>query len=301
MTRDSSHAVSEISFISFSFPAGKANGPSPQNHHTFAQCSPQFLRNSPPIESWRTLMQRRAIRNLFRRKKPGNAGTSRPSSAASRPSPSVTKSDRLARRQMHNVQPESNSRQASASTRSQQACLIRRDRKLSFVLPPSAFASSRAALSIGRSTPRAPAAAIAFRHVRQRRPQLPLRHHREPVQIQDLIRKSLKPWHSRLPPNPRRAPDCCFSTPPKAPKSTRLARPRTLSLFFSSAAAVVVAGKLFSGISTINVYPPPAAAFVAVKNPSHSVSPRLHSRERANPPTPADFCQFAKIFTRERL
>ena len=60
--------------------------------------------------------------------------------------------------------------------------------------------------------------------------------------------------------------------PPQNATSTA-SWPAAAACFSASAAAVTVAGMLFSGMSTIVVTPPAAAAAVAVANPSHSVRP----------------------------
>ena len=60
--------------------------------------------------------------------------------------------------------------------------------------------------------------------------------------------------------------------PPQKPTSTQTA-PRAAARFASSAATEVVGGMLLSGMSTMVVTPPAAAARVAVANPSHSVRP----------------------------
>ena len=62
------------------------------------------------------------------------------------------------------------------------------------------------------------------------------------------------------------------TTPPQNPTSTNACRPAA-SRFTSSAATVVVGGSEFSGMSTIVVTPPAAAARVAVSNPSQCVRP----------------------------
>ena len=62
--------------------------------------------------------------------------------------------------------------------------------------------------------------------------------------------------------------------PPHTPKSTRQT-PSAAATFASRAATVVVTGSEFSGMSTIVVVPPAAAAFPAVSNPSQSARPWL--------------------------
>jgi hypothetical protein len=62
------------------------------------------------------------------------------------------------------------------------------------------------------------------------------------------------------------------TTPPQNPQSTCNFLSATAS-FFWNAATVVVAGIEFSGMSTIVVTPPAAAARVALSNPSQSVRP----------------------------
>ena len=68
------------------------------------------------------------------------------------------------------------------------------------------------------------------------------------------------------------SPALSGTTPPQNPTST-CTRPRAAARFASSAATVVVAGTLLSGMSTIAVTPPAAAARVAVSKPSQSVRP----------------------------
>ncbi len=60
--------------------------------------------------------------------------------------------------------------------------------------------------------------------------------------------------------------------PPQKPTSTAI-RPAAAARFTASAATDVVGGMAFSGMSTIVVTPPAAAARVALANPSHSVRP----------------------------
>ena len=62
------------------------------------------------------------------------------------------------------------------------------------------------------------------------------------------------------------------TAPPQKPTSTRT-WPSATARFSSSAATVVVGGTQLSGMSTIVVTPPAAAARVAVAKPSHSVRP----------------------------
>src|SRR5277367_1906146 len=62
------------------------------------------------------------------------------------------------------------------------------------------------------------------------------------------------------------------TTPPQNPVSTQ-SFPAAAASFSRNAAAVVVAGMLFSGISIKVVTPPAAAARVAVENPSQSARP----------------------------
>ena len=72
------------------------------------------------------------------------------------------------------------------------------------------------------------------------------------------------------------------TTPPQKPTSTA-SFPAAAASFSPNAATLVVAGMLLSGMSTIVVTPPAAAARVAVANPSHSVRPgSLHVHVRVD-------------------
>ena len=86
-----------------------------------------------------------------------------------------------------------------------------------------------------------------------------------------LIRKHLKPATpaSASAPGVRRF---CPVNPPHGAQSTQHWPPAATRLA-SSAATVVVSGRQFRGISISVVYPPAAAARVAVAKPSHSVLP----------------------------
>ena len=64
----------------------------------------------------------------------------------------------------------------------------------------------------------------------------------------------------------------CGTTPPQKPISTNNWSPNDC-IFISKASAVVVTGSQFNGMSMTVVIPPAIAAWVAVKNPSHSVLP----------------------------
>src|SRR5262245_53944911 len=87
----------------------------------------------------------------------------------------------------------------------------------------------------------------------------------------DGARKHLKP---RTPASTSASSSAALpgTTPPQNATST-WHLPAAAFRFCSSASTVVVAGTLLSGMSTIVVTPPAAAARVAVSNPSHSVRP----------------------------
>ena len=70
----------------------------------------------------------------------------------------------------------------------------------------------------------------------------------------------------------RRSATLPGTAPPQNATSTA-SWPRAACRFVSSAATLTVAGMLFSGMSTIVVTPPAAAAAVAVANPSQPVRP----------------------------
>jgi hypothetical protein len=73
--------------------------------------------------------------------------------------------------------------------------------------------------------------------------------------------------------NGRRSPTLPGMAPPQKPTSTKQFSSAALR-FTSSAATSTVGGRLFSGMSTIVVTPPAAAALVALAKPSHSVCAR---------------------------
>jgi hypothetical protein len=83
--------------------------------------------------------------------------------------------------------------------------------------------------------------------------------------------EALEPEHARL---VQRAQlrDVARDGPPQKPTSTHVSPSAALRLT-SSAATSTVGGMLLSGMSTMVVTPPDAAALVAVSNPSHSVRP----------------------------
>src|SRR4051794_35859277 len=87
----------------------------------------------------------------------------------------------------------------------------------------------------------------------------------------ESIRKHLKP-KTPAACNDASSARLSGTTPPQNPTSTRTCASAT-ARFSSSAAAVVVGGMEFSGMSRIVVTPPAAAARVAVAKPSHSVRP----------------------------
>ena len=72
--------------------------------------------------------------------------------------------------------------------------------------------------------------------------------------------------------SPRSSPALPGTTPPQRPTSIQHCPSAALALA-SKPATVVVGGMLLSGMSTIVVTPPAAAARVAVAKPSHSVRP----------------------------
>ena len=88
----------------------------------------------------------------------------------------------------------------------------------------------------------------------------------------DGTRKHLNP-RTPAAASPSSAPALPGTTPPQKPQSTRHPAARAAWRLASRAATEVVAGMLLSGMSTIVVMPPAAAARVAVANPSHSVRP----------------------------
>ena len=83
-------------------------------------------------------------------------------------------------------------------------------------------------------------------------------------------RKHLKPG-APASASASRSPALPGTTPPQHATSTCASR--AANRLASNAQSVVVAGTLLSGMSTIVVMPPAAAALVAVSKPSHSVRP----------------------------
>ncbi len=87
----------------------------------------------------------------------------------------------------------------------------------------------------------------------------------------DGTRKHLKP-STPAATRPLNSETLPGTTPPQNPTSTKHC-PSAARRLASRPATVVVAGMLLSGMSTIVVTPPAAAARVAVSKPSHSVRP----------------------------
>ena len=87
----------------------------------------------------------------------------------------------------------------------------------------------------------------------------------------ESTRKHLKP-SAPAACRPGRSASLPGTAPPQNPTSTWTFPPVAARLSLS-AAACVVGGRQFSGMSTIVVMPPAAAASVAVANPSQSVRP----------------------------